>query len=56
MEQTMPKSCGVKFEDHNKLHSFHLTVCPEEGYWCGGKFKFLIQVPEEYNIVVRSHI
>ena len=52
MEQTLPKSCKVQFDDPNKLHSFHLTICPEESYWVGGKFKFLVTVPEDYNIVV----
>jgi ubiquitin-conjugating enzyme E2 F len=34
------------------LHSFILTIYPDEGFWSGGKFKFLVEVPEEYNIVV----
>ncbi|XP_071942519.1 NEDD8-conjugating enzyme UBE2F-like isoform X2 [Antedon mediterranea] len=29
----------------------NLPVCPEEGYWKEGRFKFYIDVPEEYNIV-----
>lgn len=51
MEENLPKSCKVNFEDHNSLHSFSLTVYPEEGFWSGGKFKFVIDVPEDYNIV-----
>lgn len=51
MEENLPKTCKVNFDDHNKLHMFSLTVCPDEGFWCGGKFKFNIEVPEDYNIV-----
>ena len=42
----------MQYEDVNKLHSFQLTVAPEEGYWRGGKFVFSIYVPEDYNILV----
>ena len=52
METNLPKSCSVKFEDPHKLYRFFITIQPEEGYWVGGKFKFLLDVPEEYNIVV----
>jgi len=52
MEQTLPKTCRVHFEDPNKLYQFILTITPDDGYWHGGKFKFLLQVPEEYNLVV----
>lgn len=49
MEANLPKNCRVSFEDHNKLHKFTLTVCPDESYWHGGKYKFHIDVPEDYN-------
>jgi hypothetical protein len=52
MEQNLPKSCRVHFDDPNKLHKFNLTIAPEEGYWANGKFKFYIDVPEDYNIAV----
>ena len=52
MEQTLPKTCRVHFDDPNKLYQFALTITPDDGYWHGGKFKFLLQVPEEYNLVV----
>jgi ubiquitin-conjugating enzyme E2 F len=44
MEQHLPAGCRVKFEDPNALHDFVLAVCPEEGFWQGGKFKFHIKV------------
>jgi len=52
MEQNLPKTCQTHFEDPNKLHSFWLTITPDEGYWHGGRFKFRVDVPDEYNIVV----
>ena len=54
IEATMPKTSKVNFDDPNKLHSFGLTITPDDGYWQGGKFKFRIDVPEDYNIVVCS--
>ncbi|ESO99814.1 hypothetical protein LOTGIDRAFT_201112 [Lottia gigantea] len=51
MEENLPKTCQVVFEDHDKLHKFFLIVTPDESYWQGGKFKFDIFVPEEYNIM-----
>lgn len=50
MEQHLPAGCRVKFEDPNALHDFVLAVCPEEGFWQGGKFKFHIKVPLDYNM------
>jgi len=52
MEQNLPKTCQTHFDDANKLHVFWLYITPEDGYWYGGRFKFRIDVPEEYNIVV----
>lgn len=52
MEQHLPRNNRVHFEDPNKLHSFTLTIVPDDGYWQGGRFKFHLDVPEEYNIVV----
>ena len=54
MEQNLPKNCKVNFPDPHKLHSFKLTISPDEGYWNNGLFVFRITVPEEYNIVVSS--
>jgi len=42
----------VHFDDPNKLHQFTLTITPDTGYWCGGKFVFSIEVLEDYNILV----
>lgn len=51
MEQNLPKTCQINFDDPNKLHCFWLNITPDDGYWLGGKFKFYIEVPDEYNIV-----
>ena len=52
MNQTLPATCHVSFEDPNSLHEFKLLIVPDEGYWRGGFFYFLINVPEEYNMIV----
>ena len=56
MELNMPKSCRVQFDDPNKLYKFTLIIAPDEGYWVNGKFKFHIEVPEDYNIAVRTDL
>ena len=34
-------------------HGFmSLLAAPDDGYWHGGKYRFHIEVPEDYNIVV----
>lgn len=55
MEQEMQQEMEmnvVVFNDPNVLSEFTLTVSPDEGMWKGGKFKFTISVPEEYNMIV----
>lgn len=54
MEQTLPGTCRVKFEDPHQLHDFQLTVTPDEGYWAGGRFRFHIYVTEDYNMAPPS--
>ncbi|KAL5006020.1 hypothetical protein ScPMuIL_017178 [Solemya velum] len=51
MEEHLPKTCKVSFDDADRLHLFTLIICPEDGFWHGGRFKFNIDVPEEYNII-----
>ncbi|XP_028176177.1 NEDD8-conjugating enzyme UBE2F-like [Ostrinia nubilalis] len=50
MNENLPATCSVHFEDHNVLSEFILNVCPDEGYWQGGKFKFSVFVTEDYNM------
>ncbi|KAK7507673.1 hypothetical protein BaRGS_00001608 [Batillaria attramentaria] len=51
MEENMPRTCRVQFDDPSVLHHFFLYITPDEGYWLGGRFKFEIEVPDDYNIV-----
>lgn len=55
MEQNMPSTCKVFFNDPNVLSEFTLIITPDEGFWMGGKFKFVAVVPEEYNMTVRRN-
>ncbi|XP_050096055.1 NEDD8-conjugating enzyme UBE2F-like [Anopheles aquasalis] len=50
LEQNLPATCKVTFHDPNVLSEFTLAICPSEGFWCGGRFKFSVLVPEEYNM------
>jgi len=52
MEEHMPRTCKVDFPDHNALAYFDLIIQPDEGFWSGGRFRFNIHVPDDYNIVV----
>lgn len=56
MNENLPTTCSVHFEDPNVLNEFILTVEPDEGFWEGGKFKFNVFVTEDYNIAVNVHI
>lgn len=48
-------SVFLSFLDPDILSEFTLTVCPDEGFWQGGKFRFDVVVTEEYNIAVGFH-
>lgn len=58
MEQTIPSTCRVKFENPDALHEFTVIIQPDEGFWKGGKFLFHVVINEDYNISVnwRTHI
>jgi len=49
LNSALPSSCELKFDDPDKLHDFHLTITPDEGYWRNGQFLFHVHVTEEYN-------
>lgn len=51
MDANLPSTCKVAFQNVDELHKFELTVCPDEGFWMGGVFKFNISVPDDYNMV-----
>ncbi|XP_015180274.1 PREDICTED: NEDD8-conjugating enzyme UBE2F-like [Polistes dominula] len=50
MEQTLPVTCQVRFNDPHRLHEFTLLITPDEGYWVGGRFLFDIIISEDYNM------
>lgn len=54
MNENLPVTCSVSFEDPNILSEFVLTVVPDEGYWHGGKFKFSVSVTDDYNMAVST--
>lgn len=54
MNENLPVTCSVSFEDPNVLSEFLLTVAPDEGYWQGGKFKFSVSVTDDYNMAVST--
>lgn len=54
LEQNLPSTCKISFQDPNVLSDFTLVISPNEGFWQGGRFKFSIHVPEEYNMAVSN--
>ncbi|EFX83319.1 NEDD8-conjugating enzyme UBE2F-like [Daphnia pulex] len=50
MEQTIPSTCRVKFENPDALHEFSVIIQPDEGFWKSGKFLFHVVINEDYNI------
>ena len=50
LEPNLPAGCKLDFPDVDDLREFRLTVAPQDGYWKGGRFVFLVSVPETYNI------
>lgn len=53
LETNLPSTCKTSFPNPNELHKLEIVITPDEGFWYGGKFKFLIEVPDDYNMVVR---
>ena len=56
MEATLPRTCQLHFDNPNHLHRFVVTITPEDCYWQGGRYRFLVDVPDDYNIVVRGRL
>lgn len=56
MEQTLPVTCQVTFNDPHRLYEFTLLIIPDEGYWAGGHFFFDIYIPEDYNMAVNINL
>lgn len=56
MEQTIPSTCRVKFENPDALHEFSVIIQPDEGFWKNGKFLFHVVINEDYNISVNINV
>jgi ubiquitin-protein ligase len=47
--KSTPVGCSIHFDNPDVLHVFKLRVMPDkDSLWHGGKFEFLITVPEGY--------
>lgn len=51
MEENLPSTVTTNFPDSNNLSEFYIVVQPNEGLWKDGKFKFLITINEDYNMI-----
>lgn len=51
MEENLPSTVKTSFPDPNNLSEFYLIVQPNEGLWQDGRFKFLITINEDYNMM-----
>lgn len=40
----LPKTCNTVFPDPDDLLNFKLIICPDEGFYKGGKFAFNFKV------------
>jgi len=47
-ELTLPKTCNTEFADPDNLLAFKLIICPDEGFYKGGRFVFSFKVGQNY--------
>ncbi|XP_074926816.1 NEDD8-conjugating enzyme Ubc12 [Chelonoidis abingdonii] len=47
-ELNLPKTCEIDFSDQDDLLNFKLVICPDEGFYKGGKFVFSFKVGQGY--------
>lgn len=47
-ELTLPKTCATDFPDPDDLLNFKLIICPDEGFYKGGRFVFNFRVGPNY--------
>lgn len=43
-ELNLPKTCATDFPDPDDLLNFKLVICPDEGFYKGGRFVFTFKV------------
>ncbi|GFG30317.1 hypothetical protein Cfor_02129 [Coptotermes formosanus] len=47
-ELNLPKTCNTEFPDPDDLLTFKLIICPDEGFYRGGRFIFSFKVGPNY--------
>ncbi|XP_048525948.1 NEDD8-conjugating enzyme Ubc12 isoform X1 [Dendroctonus ponderosae] len=47
-ELNLPKTCNTEFPDADDLLNFKLVICPDEGFYKGGRFAFSFKVGPNY--------
>ncbi|XP_075594647.1 NEDD8-conjugating enzyme Ubc12 isoform X1 [Balearica regulorum gibbericeps] len=47
-ELNLPKTCEIDFSDQDDLLHFRLLICPDEGFYKGGKFVFSFKGQETW--------
>ncbi|XP_054039582.1 LOW QUALITY PROTEIN: NEDD8-conjugating enzyme Ubc12 [Rissa tridactyla] len=47
-ELNLPKTCEIDFSDQDDLLHFRLLICPDEGFYKGGKFVFSFKGGQGY--------
>jgi len=47
-ELNLPKTCSTDFADPDDLLNFKLFICPDEGFYKGGRFVFNFKVGQNY--------
>lgn len=50
LQSLLPSTCSLEFKNVDDLRQFTVIIKPEEGYWKGGRFVFIIRIPPEYNL------
>lgn len=43
-ELNLPRTCITNFPDPNDLLNFKIIICPDEGFYKGGRFSFNFKV------------
>lgn len=53
-ELNLPRTCTTTFPDPNDLLNFKVIICPDEGYYKGGRFSFNFKV-KKHPAGLRDH-
>jgi len=47
-ELELPSTCSIEFPDKDDFLNFRLSICPDQGFYKGGKFWFSFKVSRNY--------